>query len=176
MFAPGRLKYVRTQRGLTQKQLAEKCAMRAYKGAEKERINDFNAILKSRIEEKQGRYNALMKNLSTGALPPEIVADIGAEMNALKSEIECLKNTEPPKDYTVEQITAWLETLKASKDEGAIHLLIDRIDIKNKTEINATSTLSSVLGESGCGGLQHIFPEILFHYFIADISTNNDQV
>lgn len=150
-------------------------AMRAYKGAEKERINDFNAILKSRIEEKQGQYNALMKNLSTGALPPEIVADIGAEMNALKSEIECLKNTEPPKDYTVEQITAWLETLKESKDMKAIHLLVERIDIKNKTEINVTSTLKSVLNDIGCGGLQHIFPEILFHYFITDISANNDQ-
>ena len=122
-------------------------AMRSYKGAERDRIEDFNAILKSRIEEKQGRYNNLMQNLSTGVLPPEVVADMGAEMNALKAEIECLKNTEPPKDYTVEQITSWLETLKNNTDETAVRLLIERIDIKNKTEINIHSTLNSVLGD-----------------------------
>lgn len=133
-----------------QKRIAD--AMRSYKDSESDRINDFYMIMTRKVNEKQNQYDNLMKNLATGALPPEIAADVGEEMKLLKAEIESLKNTEPPKDYTVEQITAWLETLKASKDEGAIHLLIDRIDIKNKTEINATSTLSSVLGESGCGG------------------------
>lgn len=145
-----------------QKRIAD--TMRAYKGAEKERIEDFYTILQSRIDDRQNRYNNLMHNLSTGLLPPDIVVDVGNEMNALKAEIECLKNTEPPKDYTVEQITAWLESLKQSADEAAIHLLIERIDIKNKTEINIHSTLNSVLGENGCGGSQHILPEILFIY------------
>lgn len=143
-------------------------AMRSYKGAESERVEDFNAILKSRIQEKQERYNNLMQNLSTGVLPPEVVADMGAEMNALKAEIECLKNTEPPKDYTVEQITSWLETLKNNTDETAVRLLIERIDIKNKTEINIHSTLNSVLGDIGCGGSQHILPKILFFYKHSD--------
>ena len=52
-------------------------ALRSYKGAEKERINDFYAILKSRIDEKQRRYDALLANLSSGVLPPDVVADIG---------------------------------------------------------------------------------------------------
>ena len=126
-------------------------ALRSYKGAEKERIEDFNTILKNRIDEKQGRYNTLLDNLSSGVLPPEVVSDIGVEMKKLKDEIACLQATEPPKDYTVEQVKNWLESLKNSPDEAAIHLLIKRIDIKNKTEFNIQSTLNTVLGENGCG-------------------------
>lgn len=122
-------------------------ALREYKGAEKERIEDFNTILKSRIDEKQQRYDTLMQNLSNGVLPAEVVSDIGTEMQTLKEEIACLQSTEPPKDYTVEQVRAWLEALKNSPDEAAIHLLIKRIDIKNKTEFNIQSTLNSVLGD-----------------------------
>ena len=127
-------------------------AMREYKGSERERIEDFNTILKQKIEDKQQRYNNLLHNLSTGVLPDVVAADVGEEMKILKAEIECLQNTEPPKDYTVEQIKNWLESLKNSPDEAAIHLLIKRIDIKNKTEFNIQSTLNSVLGETCCGG------------------------
>ena len=126
-------------------------ALREYKGAEKERIADFNAILKKKIDEKQKQYDTLMGNLASGVLPAEVVADIGVEMKTLKEEIECLKATEPPKDYTVEQIKMWLQSLKDNPDETAIRLLIKRIDIKNKTEINIQSTLNSVLCETGCG-------------------------
>lgn len=140
-------------------------ALRGYQAGEKGRIDDFNAVLRRKIAEKQKQYDALMKNLSSGALPAEIVADIGAQMQALKDEIAALNETEPPKDFTVEQIKAWLEALKEKSDADAIHLLIERIGIKNKTEINITSTLKSVLGEIGCGGTQHILPEILFGYF-----------
>ena len=73
-------------------------------------------------------------------------------MKALKDEIACLQATEPPKDYTIEQVKNWLESLKNSPNETAIHLLIKRIDIKNKTEFNIQSTLNSVLGKIGCGG------------------------
>lgn len=127
-------------------------ALREYKGAEKERIEDFSTILQSHIDEKQKRYDTLMQNLSSGVLPAEVVSDIGTEMKALKEEIACLQSTEPPKDYTVEQVRAWLEALKSSPDEATIHLLIKRIDIKNKTEFNIQSTLNSVLGGIGCGG------------------------
>ena len=127
-------------------------ALREYKGAEKERIHDFNIILKQKIDEKQQRYNTLMQNLSSGVLPAEVVSDIGIEMKALKDEIACLQATEPPKDYTIEQVKNWLESLKNSPNETAIHLLIKRIDIKNKTEFNIQSTLNSVLGKIGCGG------------------------
>ena len=54
-------------------------------------------------------------------------------MQELKQEMECLKNTEPPQDYTTDQIKAWLEALKSNLDETAVHMLIEKIDIKTKT-------------------------------------------
>lgn len=128
-------------------------SLREYKGCERERIADFNTILNDKIVEKQQRYDTLMQNLASGVLPPEVVADIGTEMQKIKGEIECLQHTEPPKDYTAETIKNWLEALKNSPDEAAVHLLIKRIDTeKNKTEFKIQSTLNSVLGDIGCGG------------------------
>ena len=95
-----------------------------------------------------------MKNLSTGALPPAVVADIGEQMQTIKAEIAQLWETTPPTDLFNYQIKAWLEVLKASADEKAIHLLIERIDAtpeEAKTDFNMQSTLKSVLGEIGCG-------------------------
>ena len=50
-------------------------------------------------------------------------------MHDIKAQIEVLKATEPPKDYTVEQIKAWLESLKKQPDRDAVRLLIERIDV-----------------------------------------------
>ena len=141
-------------------------ALRAYKGGERERLEDFQKILQKKITEKQQRYDNLLVNLSTGALPAPVVADIGKEMQALQAEIECLQHTEPPKDYSVETIRSWLQSIKSAPDADAVHLLIERIDIKNKTVFNIQSTLKTVLGDIGCGGLQHILPEILFRYIV----------
>jgi len=119
------------------------------------------------MEEKQSQINALMGNLSSGVLPPEVVAKVGAQIKELSDQLETLKNVEPPKDYTVPQIKVWLQSLKKSVDDKAVRLLIERIDIKNKTEINMTSTLESVLCENGCGGAQHCLPTILFYFSIS---------
>ena len=130
-------------------------ALRKYQDGEQNRVEDFNRALQRRIREKQGEYDALMKNLSTGALPADVVADIGERMQVIKAEIAHLQQTTPPTDFTVEQIKAWLEALKASADEKAVHLLIERIDVvqgETKTDFNMQSTLKSVLGEIGCGG------------------------
>lgn len=129
-------------------------ALRQYQAGEKNRVEDFNKALQKRIEAKQGEYDALMKNLATGALPPAVVADIGKQMQTIKAEIVQLQETTPPTDFTVDQIKAWLEVLKASADEKAIHLLIERIEAtpgETKTDFNMQSTLKSVLGEIGCG-------------------------
>ena len=129
-------------------------ALRQYQAGEKNRVEDFNKALQKRIEAKQGEYDALMKNLSTGALPPAVVADIGEQMQTIKAEIVQLQETTPPTDFTVDQIKAWLEVLKASADEKAVHLLIERIEAtpgETKTDFNMQSTLKSVLGEIGCG-------------------------
>ena len=129
-------------------------ALRQYQAGEKNRVEDFNKALQKRIEAKQGEYDALMKNLSTGALPPAVVADFGEQMQTIKAEIVQLQETTPPTDFTVDQIKAWLEVLKASADEKAVHLLIERIEAtpgETKTDFNMQSTLKSVLGEIGCG-------------------------
>lgn len=127
-------------------------ALRQYQSGERGRMDEFKAVLSKRIAEKQRQYDTLMKNLSSAALPAEIITDIGKQMQTLKEEIAALEATEPPKDFTVEQITAWLNALKASPDDKAVHLLIERIDIKEKTVFSVTSTLKTVLGNHGCGG------------------------
>ncbi|MBQ2769788.1 MAG: hypothetical protein IJF41_00920, partial [Clostridia bacterium] len=71
------------------------------------------------------------------------------------AEIAALETKEPPKDYTVDQVRAWLEAIKAAPTDKAVRLLIDRIDVKRekeKTEFSIESTLNSVLGKNGCGG------------------------
>lgn len=127
-------------------------ALRKYQDGEQGRMTEFKAALRKRIAEKQSQYDTLMRNLASASLPAEVITDVGQQMKSLKDEIEALRATEPPKDFTVEQITAWLDTLKANPDDKAVHLLIERIDIKNKTVINVTSTLTTVLGKNGCGG------------------------
>ena len=139
-------------------------ALLRYQAEQPERLADFQKVLNKKIDDKQKQYDTLMKNLSSGVLPEEVVADIGEQMKSLKEQIACLKATKPPKDFTVDQIKAWLAALKANPDDKAVHLLIERINIKNKTEINIQSTLTSVLREIGCGGSQHRLPEILFEY------------
>lgn len=119
---------------------------------------DFQKALKKRIAEKQAQYDSLLSNLSVGALPQEVVADIGKRMQELKNEIAVLETTEPPKDYTSDTVRGWLESIRSAPDTQAIHLLIERIDVqqndadKAKTAFNIQSTLKTVLGKSGCGG------------------------
>ncbi len=131
-------------------------ALRKYQAGEGSRMEEFYQILNSKIEEKQNQYDALMQNLSSSALPADVVSDIGKRMTELKEEIEILKNTEAPKDFTVETIQSWLNNLKHSADRDAIKLLIERIDVEldenEKTVFNITSTLNTVVGLIGCGG------------------------
>ncbi|MFQ9952004.1 MAG: recombinase family protein [Clostridium sp.] len=111
---------------------------------------------KKRIDEKKRQYDTLMKNIAAGVLPGEVLVDIGQQMKELKAEIAALEQTEPPKDFTVDTIRSWLESIKAAPNRDAVRLLIERIDItpeqeKEKTDFNIQSTLKSVLGKHGCG-------------------------
>lgn len=126
-------------------------SLRKYQAGTKDSVATFDEAIKSKVSEKQKEYDALMGNLSSDTLPAEVVKDIGIKMQTLKNEITALQETPPPPDFTVDQIKVWLEAIKAAPDEKAIHLLIERIDIKNKTEINIQSTLTSVLSENGRG-------------------------
>ncbi|NLD20574.1 MAG: hypothetical protein GX663_10105 [Clostridiales bacterium] len=82
------------------------------------------------MKAKQKEYDTLIKNLSLGVFPPEVAADIGERLATLKSEIDSMMATEPPKDYTVETVTGWLNSLRNAPDEKAAHLLIERIDVE----------------------------------------------
>ena len=81
-------------------------ALRKYQAREQNWVADFNRALQRRIKGKRGEYDALMKNLSTRALPAEVVADIGEQMQTIKAEIAQLQQPTPPTDFTVEQIKA----------------------------------------------------------------------
>lgn len=143
--------------------------LRRYQAGEGSRMDEFKGALKKRIDEKKRQYDTLMKNIAAGVLPGEVLADIGEQMKELKAEIAVLEQTEPPKDFTVDTIRSWLESIKAAPDREAVRLLIERIDItleqeKEKTDFNIQSTLKSVLGKHGCGSSQHCLPEILFYF------------
>ncbi len=102
---------------------------------------------------KQKEYDGLMHNMTNPDLPAEVVANIGKEMQRLLDEMAGLRDAQPPKDYTTDQIYTWLEALKNAADDKAIHLLIERIDVasaprkKEATDFNITSTLKSVVGK-----------------------------
>ena len=110
-----------------QKRIAD--AMRNYKAGEEDRIKDFKAILNRKIREKQNEYDTILSNISKINWAPNDLEEFQRRMHDIKAQIEVLKATEPPKDYTVEQIKAWLESLKKQPDRDAVRLLIERIDV-----------------------------------------------
>ena len=70
--------------------------------------------------------------MTAAVLPTDVIQDISLRMQKLKDEIEEVKNAEPPADYTVDTIKAWLQSIKEAPDEKAIHLLIAKIEAKRK--------------------------------------------
>ncbi len=126
-------------------------ALQAYQKITRNELEHFNDAIKHEVAEKQKQYDAYMDNLASGALPREVIADIGKKMQALKDEMAALEETPPPHDFTADQIKAWLTALKAAPDAKAVHLLVDRIEVYTKTDIRVFSTLTSVLGETGRG-------------------------
>ena len=122
--------------------------LRSYKDHKKECRKSFAAAIKKQIDQKRTEYNNLIRNLSTSAFAPDVVADISARMNEIKNEIETLENTEPPEEYTSDAIIKWLQAIREAPDKRAIHLLIERIEVstdKKTTDIKVTSTLTSVV-------------------------------
>ncbi|MGI5984590.1 MAG: hypothetical protein GXY01_04855 [Clostridiales bacterium] len=134
-----------------------KTALRQYIRTEKDRVVEHNKLVKAQLAERKSQINALIENLASGKLPPEVVEQIGGKIAALKQEMEVLSVSEPPRDYTTEQIITWLGSIREAPDETAVRLLIERIEVKKDkekatTEFNIISTLNSVVGKNGCGG------------------------
>lgn len=126
-------------------------ALSSYLAGEKSRTKEFTESIRHEIEKRQNQVDNYMITLGSGALPQEVISDIGAKIVSLKDEIRALESTEPPKDFTVPQIQGWLQSIRTAPDDKAVRLLIERINA-TKTEINMQSTLTSVLGKIGCGG------------------------
>lgn len=132
-------------------------ALQAYHGKSKGAAKDFSRAVQRRLAEKRREYDALLKNLSSAALPAAVVQDIGAQMERLKSEIAALEQVQPERDFIPSEITIWLETLRTAPDHKAVKLLIERIDVAyysetQKTVFNMQSILNTVLRKNGCGG------------------------
>ena len=122
--------------------------LKTYKGHEQDRIEGFKAAIKKKVAEKETAYNNLLTNMSSTVLPPEVVSDLSEKLAQLKREIAELQEAEPPVDYTVDAIQEWLQSIRTAPDEKAVHLLIERIEVKkaeNKTDFNIISTLKPVL-------------------------------
>lgn len=146
-------------RGLLSDSVQEeiKTALRQYIRTEKDRVVEHNKLVKAQLAERKSQIDALIENLASGKLPPEVVEQIGGKIAALKQEMEVLSVSEPPRDYTTEQIITWLGSIREAPDETAVRLLIERIEVKKDkekatAEFNIISTLNSVVGKNGCGG------------------------
>lgn len=63
-------------------------------------------------------------------------------MQSIKEEITALETTDPPKDFTVDHVGAWLNAIRANPTNKAIRLLIERIDVIGKDDFD--------LSEKGC--------------------------
>lgn len=126
-------------------------ALKSYSLGESNRVKEFNDSVNCEIKEKQKLIDNYMSTLGSGTLPSELISDISNKIVTLKEDIKGLQAAEPPKDFTVPQIQAWLQSIRIAPDDKAVRLLIERINA-NKTDINIESTLISVLGDNGCGG------------------------
>ena len=128
--------------------------LRNYKNHQADVQSGFEAARKKQIAEKQAAYDNLMKNMMSGVLSPDVAKEINDRLTAIKGEIETLENAEPPKDYTMETILEWLDSIKKAPDQRAMELLIRKITVSrenNKTDFKIESNLKSVCVEMVAG-------------------------
>lgn len=110
-------------------QMVIAAALRQYQAGAGSRMTEFRQAVKKRIHEKQAQYDALMNNMAGGALPAEVLADMGRRMQEIKAEIAALEQAQPPKDFTSDTVQGWLHSLRGAPDRAAVRLLIERIDV-----------------------------------------------
>lgn len=145
------LEYLRSiLNGETQDRIT--AALREYDGCENDRRETFLAAKKKKIREKQTEYDNLMKNLSTGAFTGKVADDICKRMEEIQKTIAVLEMAEPPKDYTSDEVRAWMKSIKDAPSDKAVQMLIARIEAqKDPTAFNIESTLKAVGRKLGCG-------------------------
>jgi site-specific DNA recombinase len=144
-----------------QEQITE--SIRNYRKGEAERVAKYNLDIRKEISNKQSQYDGLMDTLTTGGLPAEIIAEVGNKMKLLKSEIECLKEQKPPKDYTERCIKDWLSNIRKNPTQADVKFLAEKI-VANKKDAKVFTALTSILRNIGGDTPIHCFPTILFEY------------
>ncbi len=79
-------------------------ALKKYQGASNNDLTEFYKARNREVERKQKEYDGLMHNMTNPNLPAEVVANMGKEMQRLLDEMAGLRDAQPPKDYTTDQI------------------------------------------------------------------------
>lgn len=127
-------------------------ALKWYAINEKKKAEEHNQQVKNKIKELQDKIDSYLDIVARKDLPDEFIVDVSKKVTELKAEIKKLQEMPVQKDFTIPQINNWLNNLKNSTGERAtVELLVERIDA-TKTAVRVTTTLSAVLGETGCGG------------------------
>ena len=86
-----------------------------------------------------------MKNLSTGAFTGKVADDICKRMEEIQKTIAVLEMAELPKDYTSDEVRAWMKSIRDAPSDKAVQMLIARIETqKDPTAFNIESTLKAV--------------------------------
>lgn len=126
---------------------------------------DHNKIMEKEIKKRQDQIDTYIEKLGMD-LPSEIIKDISDKIMAIKGEIESLKQEEPPRMYSKEQIVNWLEHIKEAPDDKVMKILISKVTV-DKEKLSIESTLNK--RNLGCGEPLPIYPlpRILFEYLSA---------
>lgn len=124
------------------------------------------------IGEREKKIDALMENLSAGALPAPVIERIGVQIAELQAQIDELKGEtstpEPAPVYDRSEIDRFFDAVADVRSQPAdvqrrlALRLIDRIDVDTKkTSVSISSMLTEVVEKLGCGGLIALLPATL---------------
>ena len=125
--------------------------------------------------------DTLMGNPSGSVLPPDAVEKMGIQIEQLQAQIDMLqKELEQPLTFSKKEVLAYFKNLEdfstqsIEKQRSAIRWAIEKVVIKTNA-VDVTSTFSAFVGSLGCGGSQHILPEILFYYIKKSIDNISNK-
>lgn len=118
---------------------------------------DFATIVAQKIEEKQGTIERLIQRMGIPGIPNETIVLMSQEVQKIRGEIEALKKATPPEQFSPAIVKQWFDEITESPTPLAVRLLVRKIIVnnfsKNTTEVKVLSTLPSVVGNIGSGGM-----------------------
>lgn len=123
-----------------------------YRTCEKQRVMEFNAVIKSKQAEKEKQIQTLVNRLASPDLPQEAIGVIGEQIATLKKEINSLSEQTPPPQLNEKSILHWINNIKEDLNYDNIQNVIEKIVITKNKEVKITSTLTSITGVSPLSG------------------------